>query len=92
MSKKSNYKVIAEGIMSGDVGRFKLPTNRVDHRKLTIDEIKEFMIDEFKKVMEAKGDVKPQEFPGGWGDAELAHEINWAKALKLQEHFYIDKE
>jgi hypothetical protein len=86
--KKSAYKTIAESIMSGQISKADLPTARVDHRRLTVDEIKKFIKEELDKAKPE--DVKPQEFPGGWGDAELEQEINWSKALKLKEFFNRD--
>ena len=85
--KKSAYKTIAESILSGQFGKAKLPTSRVEHRRLSVDEIKQYINEELDKITEAKDDVHTQEFPGGWGDSELANEINWLKALKLKEFF-----
>jgi hypothetical protein len=89
--KKSAYKVVAEAISSGQgLKDASLPTGRVDHRRLTIDEIKEHIKEEFGKVTDPK-DVEPEEKPRGWGDQALAKEIEWIKKLNL-ESFFADKE
>jgi hypothetical protein len=88
--KKSAYKTLAEAIASGvGLKALKVPTGRVDCRRLTIDEIKDHIKEEFGKVLSAE-DVDAKEEPRGWGDADLEKEIEWAKTLKL-ESFFEDK-
>ena len=82
--KKSAYKTIAESILSGQFGKANLPTGRVEHRRLSVDEIKQYISEELDKVA---GPKDPQEPPGGWGDSELENEISWVKALNLKEFF-----
>jgi hypothetical protein len=85
MSKKSNYRTFAEGIVFNKLKDFEVPTPHVsEHRKLTVDEIKEYIKEEFGKAKKA-ADVKAKELDRGWGDAELENEIEWAKKLKLKE-------
>lgn len=82
---KSNYKVIAEGIATGKISKVELPTSRVNHRRLTVDEIKEVMSEEFKAARAAASEkVQSNKH---FGDAELAKEIDWVKALDLKEFF-----
>lgn len=83
---KSAYKTVAESIVFNKLKDLELPTARVDHRRLSVDEIKQYIQEEFGKAKEAS-DVKAKECEHGWGDAELEKEINWVKTLKLQEFF-----
>jgi hypothetical protein len=80
----STFKTIAKGLYSGKMKNIELPTERVDHRRLTVDEIKECIKEEFGKAKEASKE-KTQE--KNWGDAEIAKEIQWIKALDLKEFF-----
>jgi len=89
-NKKSSYKTIAEAVALGGLREFDVPTNRVDNRRLTIDEIKSALLEEFGKAKKAS-DEEVQEPEKGWGDAELASEIEWVKALDLKEVFNIKK-
>jgi Zn-dependent peptidase ImmA (M78 family) len=82
--KKSSYQTMAEAIALGGLKKFNVPTRRVDNRRLTIDEIKEALLEEFGKAKKAS-DEDMQEPDKGWGDAELANEIEWVKALDLKE-------
>ena len=84
MSKKNAYKVLAEAFATGGLKNVVLPTSRVNHRRLSVDEIKEHIMEEFEAAKKSS-DVSTQEFPGGWGDAELEHEIDWMKSLDLKE-------
>jgi hypothetical protein len=87
MSKKnSSYKVMAEAIASGKLENFSLPTSRIDLRRLSIDEIKEYIVEEFGKAKKAS-DEKVKEPEKGWGDCELVKQIEWVKALSLKEFF-----
>jgi hypothetical protein len=91
MSKKSSYKTMAEAIALGGLKKFDIPTSRVDNRRLTIDEIKEALLEEFGKAKKAS-DEEVQDPEKGWGDAELANQIEWVKALDLKEVFSIKKD
>lgn len=81
----SNFKTIAASLMSGKLKNVELPTNRVNHRRLTVDEIKAHIKEEFGKAQDV-AKVKADEVDG-WGDAEIAKEIEWVKALDLKEFF-----
>ena len=86
MAKKSNYKTIAEAIAFGGFKNFSVSTNKADGRKMTVDEIKQCIKEEFEAAKDASK-TKLQEPPGGWGDAELENEIEWVKALDIKEFF-----
>lgn len=88
--KKSSYKTMAEAISLGGLERFEPPTERVNHRRLTVDEIKDYLLEEFGKAKKAS-DEEVQEPEKGWGDAELANQIKWVKALDLKEVFDVKK-
>jgi hypothetical protein len=88
--KKSSFKTMAEAIALGGLKKFDVPTRRVDNRRLTIDEIKKAMLEEFGKAKKAS-DEEVQEPEKGWGDAELANQIEWVKALDLKEVFDVKK-
>jgi lipoate-protein ligase A len=82
----SAYKTIATAIQEGKLKDVELPTERVNHRRLTVDEIKNFIREEFEKAKDAnkaKADQKDKH----WTDADIEQEIYWAKALKLKEFF-----
>ena len=83
---KSPYKTMAEAFNSDGLKRFNPPTERVNHRRLTVDEIKEHLLEEFGKAKDA-ADEDVQEPEKGWGDAELVNNIEWVKALDLKEVF-----
>ena len=86
----NKYKVLAEAIASGKLKNVKLSTARVENRRLSVDEIKQCVAEEFGKA-KAAADVKAKEVEKGWGDAEIAKEIEWVKALDLCEFFDIKK-
>lgn len=77
---------LARGILLEGLADIDLPTSRVDKRKISIDEIKNIVLEEFGKAKDAKS-VKVQDQPKGWGDAELEKEIDWVKKLDLKEFF-----
>ena len=81
-----NFKTIAKSLAFGKLSEVELPTKRVDNRRLTVDEIKEHIQEEFGKIKDVKK-VKAKELPKGWGDAELSKEIDWIKTLDLKEYF-----
>lgn len=85
--KKVNaFKTMAEAFLFGRLKNFELPTSRVDRRRLTVDEIKNIVEQEFGKAKDANK-VKAKDAPRGWGDAEIENEVNWIKALNLKEFF-----
>lgn len=88
--KKSNFRIVAEAISSGRLAEVELPNDRIKHRKLSVDEIKEIMIEEFGKAKEVAS-VEAQEKEKGWGDDALEKEIEWVKKLGLKEFFNIKK-
>lgn len=90
MSKKSAFKVLAEAICTGKLANLELPNERIKHRKMSIDEIKEIMKEEFAKAKEAAS-VEAEEKPKGWGDDALENEIEWIKKLGIKEFFDVGK-
>jgi uncharacterized protein YdaT len=81
---KKAYKNVAKTLFSNKLGEVHLPTDRVDYRSLSKDELKAFMKEEFEKAKDAS-DTEAEEMP--WGDAEVENEIKWVKTLKLKEYF-----
>jgi hypothetical protein len=88
--KMNKYKILAEAIALGRLKHVDVSTSRINARKLTVDEIKEYIVEEFGKAKNA-ADIKAKENEKGWGDAEIAKEIEWVKALDLCEFFDIKK-
>lgn len=89
---KNSFKIMAEAINSaGGLKNLKLSTSRVNHRRLTVDEIKEHLMEEFGKA-KAAADEEVQEPEKGWSDAELVNDIEWVKALNLEEAFNVKKD
>lgn len=86
MKKKSAFRVLAEANTFGGLKKAKLPTSRIDSRKLSIDEIKQFISEEFKDAKKVS-DIEVEEKPGGWGDDALENEIEWVKKLDIKEFF-----
>lgn len=82
----NKYKILAEAIASGKLQKVNVSTERVNYRRLTVDEIKQHLIEEFGKAKDVAA-VKAKENAKGWGDAEIAKEIEWIKALDLCEFF-----
>lgn len=78
----STFKIIADALHSGKLDKIELPTESVDHRRLTVDEIKEHIIEEAKKA-KTKKDMKMDN--KHLGDAEIASQIEWIKSLDLKE-------
>jgi len=85
-NKKSTFRIMAEAKIFGGAERVKLPTSRVDTRRLSIDEIKEAVSKEFEDAKKSE-DVELEERPGGWGDDALVKEIEWIKKLDIKEFF-----
>jgi len=86
-NKKSAFKTMAEAIIfNNGLKNLKLPTSRVDRRKLSVDEIKEYVTEELEDAKKAS-EVKAKLAPGGWGDAEIENQIEWTKSLNLKEFF-----
>jgi hypothetical protein len=86
MEKKSAYKTIAEAIAFGGLKNFKVSTKSADTRKLTVDEIKQIVKEEFEAAKDITK-TKLEEPPGGWGDADLEKQIDWVEKLDLKEFF-----
>jgi len=80
--KKSSFKIIAESMNAGKLGKFEPNLKHLDCRKVGIDEIKEVISEEFGKVKKAE-DEKVKETH--WGDTDLEHEIDWIKTLDIKE-------
>ena len=83
MAKKT-YKTVAETLFSNKMSEVVMPTDRVDYRRMSKDELKTYMTEAFKDAKSASDVEAEEEF---WGDAELENELNWVKALKLKEYF-----
>lgn len=83
--KKSNYKVVAEGIAFNKLDKAKLMSTP-NVRKLTVEEIKQIIVSELKEAND-KALVKATELENGWDDAEPENYMDWVKALKLKEIF-----
>ena len=88
-TKKSAYKAMAEAIHFNGLKNFDIPTKRADVRKLTVDEIKQAIQEEFAKAWDA-ADEEVQDPPKGWGDADLAKHVEWLKAQDIKEFFVKD--
>ena len=88
--KKSTYRTMAEALQFGGLKDVKLSTGRVDARRLSVDEIKEHVRKQFTEAKKKKKDVdenviavlQPEK---GWGDDDLAKQIDWIKQLDLKE-------
>ena len=88
--KKSAYRTMAEAMQFGGLKNAKLSTKRVDSRRLSVDEIKDHVRKQFveaKKKKEESDDtvialLQPKK---GWGDDDLAKQIDWVKSLDLKE-------
>lgn len=79
-----HYKIIAEAIMSGEIGKVEFPTETVA-RKLESKEVLSLVKEEFGKVK----DVNTMKLPKTkhFKDADLAKQIDWADELDLIEFF-----
>jgi hypothetical protein len=82
----SNYKKITESILNGKIQEVEMPTPHLNKRRLSLDEVKQMVAEEFEKA-KAVCDIKAKEVEDGWGKTELEKEINWMKALSLKEFF-----
>ncbi len=85
MKKKSNYKVIARAIISGEFGKANLATEHLDTVRLNKEQVLNIVKEEFGKVKDLNAMKLPKE--RHFKDAELAKEINWADELDLKEFF-----
>lgn len=83
--KKSNYKIIANAILSGEIGKAELATEHLDTVKLDKQQVLSIVKEEFGKVKDLNAMKLPKETH--FKDAELAKEINWADELDLKEFF-----
>ena len=87
MEKKKElkvYKVLMEAIARGMLKDVDLPVS-IDRRRLTIDEIKKYIVEEFEDAKNVEETSPEEEVP--WGDAELSKEVDWVKSLDLKEFF-----
>ena len=85
-NKKSAYRIVAETFLNGGLKDFEVPLEELNSRRLTIDELKQYIKEEFGKVKDVE-DVEAKVKP--WGDAEIENEIDWIKKLNLKE--FLDK-
>lgn len=83
MAKKNTYKVLAEALAFDGLKDFNPPAVK---RKLSVNEIKEFIKEEFGKARKAS-DEEAEEKPLGWSDDVLEKEIDWVKQLDIKESF-----
>jgi hypothetical protein len=83
--KTSNYKVIAEAIVNGEIGKAEMPLENLETVKLEAKKVLEIVKEEFGKVVDLNTKKLPKEMH--FKDAELAKEINWADELDLKEFF-----
>ncbi len=86
---KSAFQTVAEMVIFNvDV---EMPTESLDPaRKITIDELKSIMNEEFGKAKEVSQVVKAKELDS-WGDSEIENQIDWMKALNICEFLGIEK-
>ncbi len=82
--KKSNFKTIAEAIQSGQISEVDLPTENLDMKILTKEQVLAIVKEEFAKAKDVSK-VKAKE--AHFQDAELAKHIDWIKQLKLETFF-----
>lgn len=88
--KKSAFKTMAEAMHFDGLKGVKLSTSRVDARRLSVDEIKQHVRQQFTEAKKKKEDsddtviavLQPKR---GWGDDDLAKQIDWIKKLDLKE-------
>lgn len=85
MKKISQFKAVAETILNGKIKNVSLGTPCLNTKRLSVDEVKKIMQEEFAKAKEVC-DTKAKEVDY-WGDADLENEINWMKALNIKEFF-----
>lgn len=83
--KKSNFKTIAEAIQSGQLSEIDLPTENLDMKTLTREQVMKIVKEEFGKVKDANKIKADQEVQ--FADAELEKQIDWIKKLKLETFF-----
>ncbi len=81
----SNYKVIAEAIVNGEISEVEMPLENLETVKLEAKEVLAIVKEEFGKVKDLNTMKLPKEMQ--FKDAELAKEINWADELDLKEFF-----
>lgn len=86
MSKKSNYRTVAEAIVFNKLGSLNTGTPLVDNRKLTVEEIKTMIKEELKDA-QGKKVKQAKEVDKGWGAADVENQVKWTDALKLKEFF-----
>jgi hypothetical protein len=98
MKKKSAFKTLMEGMVLEKFGNVKMSLERLRTRNASVDEIKKFIIEAAKKAKKETDDEAKHEMAlfgdeveKGWGDAELAHQVKFAKALNIKEMFFPSK-
>ena len=89
MAKKSTFRTLAEAIYFNKLKGVPVPLDEVNHRKLTVSEIKKIIMEEFAKAKESQ-DTKAKEVDG-WEDSELEQETEWMKSLNIKEFFFPKK-
>lgn len=85
---KKSFKIIAQAILNGQIGKVELPTESLDAKKLAKETISEIVKEEFGKVKDLNKMKLPKEVQ--FAHADLAKEIDWADELDLKE-FLIKK-
>lgn len=82
--KNKTFQTLAKTLFSNKLSEVSMPTDRVDYRHLSKEDLKKYMTEAFKDAKDAC-EVEAEE--GFWGDAEIENELNWVKTLKLKEYF-----
>jgi lipoate-protein ligase A len=82
----SAYKVLAQIIASNKLKEVRMPTSNLDTKKLTMEDVRTIVEEEFKDAKAVK-DVKAKEEP--WNDVEPPAKEDWVKKYKLKEWFNI---
>jgi len=80
----SNFKKIMEASINGQLNKVAMPTPNLNKRKMSLEEVKALVGEEFEKAKDAC-DTKAKEVDDGWGKAELEKEMNWMKILSIKE-------
>ena len=94
--KKSVFKTLMSGVVSGKLKDARVSTNEADFPRLTIEEVHDIMKEEFAKAKNTC-DVKAKAAKDkklGWersGVENLENEIEWMKQLKIHEVFGVGK-
>lgn len=78
--KKSAYKVFAEAFFNGAISKLEMPLINLNTRRLTVDEIKAYLMEEFEKAKDVTKVKTQKDTP--WHEAELEDPVDWQKEIK----------